>query len=684
MSSQPSSDVSLMNSSDLIKKERLDYGGFGEVYLCYHKTLGQVVLKTVYTGPLRSEQKSCLLKEGSLMRRLRHERVVKLLGVVLEDGDYSLVMELIPKGNLLAMLQSVKVPMSIKGRIILEILEGMVYLTESKVIHKDLKPENILVDEKFHIKIADLGLSTCETWSRLTKEESRRQSHLGCRTSARAAGTLCYMAPEHLDSINTRSTEKSDVYSFSIVVWVILTEHEPYENARSEDQICQCVRKGDRPDMTLVPEDAPEDVVRLMKECWDQDPEKRPTFKESYESLRPVYKEKFEGDVESDLHNLMDLYEGPSELVEKMKSLNTDMSAASAALLDAPSCTPHSGDSPTPLRSAGLGPVEASIEDLRFQSAEDLQADACPAGPASPASPANSASVEQKLAQELNYHKHGSYNHVEQPDLSAYSHSNLASSRWPGEPFQSSSVQSWTKPSPHQEEHHLPAPGATPFEGLHKQKFNTQLSGGHLQSEWHQTQNPQYEHQLSWPGGVRYPLAESAYAETCPGLRVSTPLISPQPEAGPTFPKAPLYINAASGIQIGNNNTMTYQSAESSLSSQTSMTTNSTKYMELLEKYEDHSVSNEHLEIVRENLGGKWKVFARKLGLTEVEIETIEHDYSRDGLAEKVHQMLERWKMKEGLYGCTVGSLCRALENCVKYNVLLNLLLKCQDSTVPG
>lgn len=42
------------------------------------------------------------------MSRLKHERVVKLLGVILEDRVYSLVMELIPKGNLLAMLQKVR------------------------------------------------------------------------------------------------------------------------------------------------------------------------------------------------------------------------------------------------------------------------------------------------------------------------------------------------------------------------------------------------------------------------------------------------------------------------------------------------------------------------------------------------------------------------------------------------
>lgn len=98
-------------------------------------------------------------------------------------------------------------------------------------------------------------------------------------------------------------------------------------------------------------------------------------------------------------------------------------------------------------------------------------------------------------------------------------------------------------------------------------------------------------------------------------------------------------------------------------------------------RVEDHSATDEHLELVRKNVGAKWKACARKLGLTEVEIDAIEHDYGRDGLAEKVHQMLERWKMKEGLQGCTVGKLCRALEQSVKADVLLQLLYKSQEYT---
>ncbi|XP_060769961.1 receptor-interacting serine/threonine-protein kinase 1 isoform X2 [Neoarius graeffei] len=533
-------NLDIMKSSDLIKRQRLDYGGFGEVFLCYHKTLGHVVQKTVYTGPPRNEQKTSLLEEGSLMSKLKHERVVKLLGVILEDRDYSLVMELIPKGNLLAMLKKVSVPVSIKGRIVLEILEGMVYLTGSQVVHKDLKPENILVDENFHIKIADLGLATCQTWSRLTKEELRRQSQGGRKSCVVAAGTLCYMAPEHLESINTRSTEKSDVYSFGIVVWVILTSQEPYENAISQDQIYQCVRKGDRPDEALIPHDTPKEFLTLMKRCWNHDPQKRPRFQESYDSFLPFYKHSLEGDVEQDLQGLKELYEGPPDLLETLNTLFGTEPGVTPAVLEAPSFLQRSGDSPTPLRSSDLGPVEASLEDLSLMTLGVLQADAIPDHPLAP------PNLEQKLDQELNYHKHGSYTpEQQQPNLlfQLNSHPPVQTvPSWGGDiPQQVSSVQSWSKPA------------------LYQSPYETSF-------------RPDYDSQMSVPASQGGPSQQLKRLPSCPS-----------DFSVPTEPGRSLYISQASGIQIGNNNTMHFRDT-SSLSSQSSTSSSMTKYAELLLK----------------------------------------------------------------------------------------------------
>ncbi|KAL0966181.1 hypothetical protein UPYG_G00291980 [Umbra pygmaea] len=694
-----------MKSADLIKKEPLDYGGFGTVYLCYHKTLGHVVLKTVYTGPPRNESsKHSLLEEGTLMKSLNHERVVKLLGVILEDGDYSLVMELIPNGNLLAMLQQVSVPMSIKGRIILEILEGMVYLMKNHVIHKDLKPENILVDKDFHIKIADLGLAKCQTWSKLTKEESRKQSRLrqtGTRTGGgTASGTLCYMAPEHLESVNTRSTEKSDVYSFAIVVWVILTCREPYENARSETQLCQCVCKGDRPDEDLIPEDTPPEIIDLMKKCWHQDPQQRPTFEGCYNFFLPVYRQKLEPDVEKDSQGLRDLYKGPEELMEKMRCLGISSESKT--------------DRPAPLVSSdGPGaehldadPVEASIDDLNFLPSEPslIQADAQVLYPITSPSgleqklPSN---LDVKLAQELQYHKYGSYCRGDQVDSRSYPNRHHTtpqrlSSQDPSASrgfqdnrpalfpqSQGSTVQSWTKaqavqPSSVEEDPAFSSSGlygavtpSLPTPSRHKlsshipeSSSSPSLSQG-LNSP-QQYPFPKYDRHQSCPA---YPIPESApdlNAELRPNFKVGT-LQDP----------GSLFIQNASGIQIGSNNTLSigrHESYSSLASSVTNGVSSQSLLKDTLQLYEHQAVTEEHLDLLRVNIGKEWKRCARRLGLTEVEVDTIDHDYQRDGLPEKVHQMLERWRMKEGCVGCTVGRLCKALENCVKVDLLNKLL----------
>jgi receptor-interacting serine/threonine-protein kinase 1 len=81
------------------------------------------------------------------------------------------------------------------------------------------------------LQIADLGVASFKTWSKLTKEEHNEQRGV-TSTSKKNGGTLYYMAPEHLNDINAKPTEKSDVYSFGIVLWAIFANKEPYESKR--------------------------------------------------------------------------------------------------------------------------------------------------------------------------------------------------------------------------------------------------------------------------------------------------------------------------------------------------------------------------------------------------------------------------------------------------------------------
>ncbi|XP_066578942.1 receptor-interacting serine/threonine-protein kinase 1 isoform X2 [Amia ocellicauda] len=607
-----------MSSKELVQKELLDYGGFGYVFLCKHQKHGLVVMKKVYTGPPRNmSSKQCLLEEGVLMNRLNHKRIVKLLGVILEDGDYSLVMEYIPKGNLLVMLNKVRVPISIQGRIILEIIEGMKYLSEKGIIHKDLKPENILIDRDNHIKIADLGLATCQNWSKLTKEESRRQSCLGRKSVPNAAGTLSYIAPEHLESINTKSTEKSDVYSFAIVIWVILAHKEPYENAHNEEHLCRCVQKGDRPDQESIPSDTPKEIIKLMEHCWQSNPKQRPTFAECYIKFRPFYEDKLEKLVEQELH-ILDEYEGPEEFVEKMISLTIDPKSLPA-------------DNPSSLRCVEEMPIEASEEDLHLHLLNDsIQVDAAPDN-----------NLQKKLGEELGYHMHGQ----RIDNMRGAS----ADSQFP-----KSSVHSWG-----------PNDAKPVIDNFLRHSYDHESTPrGHHQPSPVSLPQPLPCFYLG-PSQSAYPVPESQL----PDISRVIP-ISPHP---PYQDTGSLIIHNASGVQIGDNNTLSIGSQ-----SFTSASVPSSKISpELPQTIEHFPVEEEHLELLRDNLGREWKHCARKLGLTQVEIDAIDHDYERDGLKEKVYQMLEKWKMKEGYQGTTMGKLYRALIDSVKGDLISRLVELC-------
>lgn len=318
-------DMSLDNikmaSDDLLEKKDLDSGGFGKVSLCFHRTHGFVILKKVYTGPNRAEYNEALLEEGKMMHRLRHERVVKLLGIIIEEGNYSLVMEYMEQGNLMHVLKTKEsIPLSVKGRIIVETIEGMRYLHDEGVIHKDLKPENILVDRDFHIKIADLGVASFKTWSKLTKEEHNKQREASSITK-KNGGTLYYMAPEHLTDINAKPTEKSDVYSFGIVLWAIFANKEPYENVICTEQFLVCINSGNRPNVEDILEFCPREIISLMERCWQTNPEDRPTFFGIEEEFKPFYLSQFEEYVEEDVASLKKEYPSQSPVLRRMFSV---------------------------------------------------------------------------------------------------------------------------------------------------------------------------------------------------------------------------------------------------------------------------------------------------------------------------------------------------------------------------
>ncbi|NXH11398.1 RIPK1 kinase, partial [Bucco capensis] len=672
-----------MNTQDLLEKKQLDAGGFGTISLCFHKKHGYVVLKKVYTGPQRTEYNNSLLEEGRIMRRLQHERMVKLLGIILEDGNYSLVMEYVGRGNMMKVLQKLCLPLSLKGRFVLEITEGMLYLHQQGFVHKDLKPENILVDTDFHIKIADLGVASFKSWSRLTQEETVRQKQLrsSCQNNA---GTLFYMAPEHLRSLHVKPMEKSDVYSFAIVLWVIFASKEPYEHGINEAQICFGILNGNRPDTEEITGRCPVEITDLMQQCWQQEPEKRPTFAEISQRYTPFYYQNLAESIEEDLKELQKAWPESEELLEGMQSLQIDAvpEDASNGQVDQPNSLHSSQGVPSSQAEEALFPQNQPVEscETSFPAADSL---------------------DRKLAQEFSYHLLGSWMEKAAP-AAVYSPERREEERRRRvsyDPFaKSPPAPHWSELYPAAEKaasnttpYYWPQAAAASKQGTVDLFYGpnpTSVPTASTESAYGFTSGTAFS--LTKPPVPESGQSQQAQpstnsylksADTEPGSKDSVSFTMGTFAYYPTAPRASTddgfkyNISNSSGIQIGSYNHMKIEEQNQHISPSPAATEAAYQYYEAMGMFDNPTVlTGKHLDLVREKLAKQWKHCARKLGFSDPEIDEIDHDYERDGLKEKVYQMLLKWGMREGSKGATVGKLAKALFGCQRLDLLTSLM----------
>jgi serine/threonine protein kinase len=154
--------------------------------------------------------------------------------------------------------------------IALGVAEGFAYLHSKQILYRDLKSHNIGFDEQGVVRIFDFGLA----------REVDAQGQLKHMTGA--AGTPRYMAPECAK--NESYGFSSDVYSFSILFWEILTLDKPFENVKTLAQFHKEVVRGNlRPSLKKV--SAP-DFKTLFEQGWDEEPTRRPDFATICQILR--------------------------------------------------------------------------------------------------------------------------------------------------------------------------------------------------------------------------------------------------------------------------------------------------------------------------------------------------------------------------------------------------------------
>ena len=266
-----------------ISEEVLGRGSYGVVHAATYAHL-RVAAKSCH-AILQPSQRIMerFADECDMLSRVRHPSIVEFLGVHMDPDTHEpyIVMELMEGGTLYQLIDSLPSPQPLfldkKLEIVTDVALALVYLHEvHNVVHRDLSSSNVLLTKDQKAKISDFGVA------RPFHQDMHNEP------STVAPGCQQYMPPEALDLLDGTFTQKSDIFSFGVLMVEVIGECHPrpsIHHRRVDGDIFQRVSEVERRkhDLRLCEEklqDAQsqfaQDMIDLVYQCLDDSPDDRP------------------------------------------------------------------------------------------------------------------------------------------------------------------------------------------------------------------------------------------------------------------------------------------------------------------------------------------------------------------------------------------------------------------------
>lgn len=250
--------------------ELLGSGGFGQVMKVINIESGKIfAVKRLFYNPSNEIQQNfvdALIQEISILKSLKHKKIVKYIDSEVLDGNFFMYMEYLSGGSLAKLLYILgglsEVTVKAYAR---QILKGIQFLHENGIIHRDLKCDNILLDSSGKIKLCDFGCS---------KNYNDDLIESGGVMSVK--GSLPWMAPEVMKQGGYG--RKADIWSVGCVVLEMLTAKPPWNG--TENQVLLMMKVLLYSEIPQIPNNISEECKDFLTKCLQRDPNLRPTAQE--------------------------------------------------------------------------------------------------------------------------------------------------------------------------------------------------------------------------------------------------------------------------------------------------------------------------------------------------------------------------------------------------------------------
>ncbi|XP_022179496.1 tyrosine-protein kinase Fer isoform X3 [Myzus persicae] len=262
-----------LNNDDVLLLEKIGRGNFGDVYKARLRSTNKEAAVKTCRVTVPDEHKKKFLQEGRILKQYDHPNVVKLIGICVQKQPIMIVMELVAGGSLLSYLRNNSKTLSVLQLVSMcrDAAAGMMYLESKNCIHRDLAARNCLVDDKNIVKISDFGMS---------REEEEYIVSDGMKQIP-----IKWTAPEALNF--GKYTTLCDVWSYGVLCWEIFakggTPYSGLSNSKAREKIDTGYRMP-------APEGTPDEIYRLMLQCWQYQPENRPHFDRIYAAMESLVK----------------------------------------------------------------------------------------------------------------------------------------------------------------------------------------------------------------------------------------------------------------------------------------------------------------------------------------------------------------------------------------------------------